>query len=233
MLAFAATDALGQSSLWIRPLNSSEAQKMDQTERALLPFWSPDSQFIGFWAGGKLKKIARSGGIPEVICNVPEIAQGTWGKDGIILFARSVNSPIFRVSPDGANATPATSLLPGQVSQMWVQFLPDGKHFIYLARTSLTADDPQARMYAQTLGGGAPIELLATQSRAIAVPEYLLFVQQQSLYAQRMDWKALRKLGEPLLVARNVAASPLPWDFRIHCLAKRRADLRHSTGVVF
>ena len=126
-LAFAATDASGQSSLWIRPLGSSEAQRMDQTEGALLPFWSPDSQFIGFWAGGKLKKIRRSGGSPEVIFSVPEIAQGAWGPDGTILFAKAVNSPIFRVSPNGANATPATSLLPGQVSHMWVQFLPDGK----------------------------------------------------------------------------------------------------------
>ena len=74
-LAFAATDASGESSLWIRPLDSSEAQRMDQTEQALLPFWSPDSQFIGFWAGGKLKKIRRSGGSPEVIFSVPEIAQ--------------------------------------------------------------------------------------------------------------------------------------------------------------
>src|SRR4029453_4141013 len=65
MLAFAATDASGESSLWIRPLSSSEVRKMEQTEGALLPFWSPDSQFIGFWAGGKLKKIRRSGGIPE------------------------------------------------------------------------------------------------------------------------------------------------------------------------
>ncbi len=78
-LAFAATDASGQSSLWIRPLDSSEARRMDHTERALLPFWSPDSQFIGFWADGKLKKIRRSGGSPEVIFSVPEIAQGTWG----------------------------------------------------------------------------------------------------------------------------------------------------------
>src|SRR4030095_7772533 len=54
-LAFAATDASGQSSLWIRPLDASEAQRMDHTERALLPFWSPDSEFIGFWADGKLK----------------------------------------------------------------------------------------------------------------------------------------------------------------------------------
>src|SRR5215467_7366369 len=142
MLAFSATDASGQSSLWIRPLSSAEARRMDQTEGALLPFWSRDSQFVGFWAAGKLKKIGRTGGVPEVICSVPEIAQGAWGSDGTILFAKAVNSPIFRVTSDGANVTPVTSLSPGQVSQMWVQFLPDGKHFIYLARTSLTTDDP-------------------------------------------------------------------------------------------
>src|ERR1700757_984797 len=207
-LAFAATDATGQSSLWVRSLSSSEAQQLEQTEGALLPFWSPDSEFIGFWAGAKLKKVRRSGGIPEVICSVPEIAQGAWGADGTILFARAVNRPIVRVAPGGGTATAVTSLLPGQVSQMWVQFLPDGKHFIYLARTSLTSSDPDAKIYAQSLEGGPPIMLLATQSRAIAVPDYLLFARDRTLFAQRMDWKALRKIGEPSLLARNVAASP-------------------------
>jgi Tol biopolymer transport system component len=207
-LAFAATDASGNSFLWVRDLSSSEAQRIEQTEGALLPFWSPDSQFIGFWAGAKLKKVRRSGGIPEVIYSVPEIAQGTWGPDGSILFARAVNSPILRISPTDGAATPVTSLLPSQVSQMWVQFLPDGKHFIYLARTSLTSSDPGAKIYAQSLEGGDPILLLANQSRAVAVPDYLLFVQDQGLFAQRMDWKAARKMGEPLLLARNVAASP-------------------------
>ena len=208
MLAFAATDASGQSSLWVRPLSSSEAQRIDQTAGALLPFWSPDSEFIGFWADGKLKKVRRSGGLPEVIYSVPEIAQGAWGPDGTILFARAVDSPILRVSPTGGGATPVTSLLPRQVSQMWVQFLPDSKRFIYLARTSLTNADPAAQIYAQSQDGEDPIPLLASQSRAIAVPDYLLFAKDQTLFAQRMDWKALRKIGQPLLVARNVAASP-------------------------
>lgn len=207
-LAFAATDASGKSFLWIRDLSSSEAQRIEQSEGALLPFWSPDSQFIGFWAGAKLKKVQRSGGLPEAIYSVPEIAQGAWGPDGTILFARAVNSPILRISPTNGAATPVTSLLPGQVSQMWVQFLPDGKHFIYLARTSLTNSDPGAKIYAQSLDGGDPILLLANQSRAIAVHDYLLFAQDQTLFAQRMDWKAVRKIGEPFLVARNVAASP-------------------------
>jgi Tol biopolymer transport system component len=207
-LAFAATDASGQSSLWIRRLDSSEAQRMDQTEEALLPFWSPDSQFIGFWAGGKLKKIRPSGGSPEVIFSVPEIAQGTWGPDGTILFAKAVNSPIFRLSPNSTNATPATTLLPGQVSHMWVQFLPDGKGFMYLARTSLAADDSQAKVYGQPLDGGSPAELLTIENRAVAVPDYLLFARQQNLFAQRMDWSTLRTIGEAVLLARNVATPP-------------------------
>jgi dipeptidyl aminopeptidase/acylaminoacyl peptidase len=207
-LAFAATDASGQSSLWIRPLDSSVAQHIDQSEGALLPFWSPDSRFVGFWAGGQLRKVRASGGVPEAIYSVPEIAQGAWGTNGTILFARAVNSPILRVAAVGGHATPVTSLRPGEVSQMWVQFLPDGKHFIYLARTSLTSDDPGAKVYAQSLDGGAPIPLLESQSRAMAVTDYLLFAQNQTLFAQRMDWKALRKIGEPSLIARNVAASP-------------------------
>jgi hypothetical protein len=208
MLAFAATDSTGQSSLWIRPLSSTEARPLDGTEGALLPFWSPDSQFVAFWAGGKLKKVRPSGGVPEVIYPVPEIAQGAWGPDGTILFARAVNSPILRApSGDGA-ATSVTSLAAGQVSHMWVQFLPDGKHFIYLARTSLASADPEAKIYAQSLDGGSPKLLRASQSRALAVPDYLLFVQDQALFAQRMDWKDLRKIDEPVLLARNVAASP-------------------------
>jgi len=207
-LAFAATDASGQSSLWVRPLSSSEARRIDQTEGALLPFWSPDSQFIGFWAGAKLKKVRPSGAIPEVICSAPEISQGAWGPYGTILFAQAVNSPILRVSENGGAAKPVTSLLPGQASHMWVQFLPDGKHFMYLARTTLTSSDSGAKIYAQSLDGGAPTMLMASQSRAVAVPDYLLFAQDQNLFAQRMDWKALRKIGEPHLLVRNVAASP-------------------------
>ncbi len=207
-LTFAATDASGQSALWVRPLASSEAQRLEQTEGALLPFWSPNSEFIGFWAGGKLKKVRRTGGVPEVIYSVPEIAQGAWGPDGTILFAKAVNSPIFRIPPNGGTATPVTSLLAGQVSQMWVQFLPDGKHFIYLARTSLTNSDPDAKIYAQSLDGGPPVVLLPTQSRVVAVPDYLLFAQDQNLFAQRMDWADLRKIGEPSLLTSSVAASP-------------------------
>jgi dipeptidyl aminopeptidase/acylaminoacyl peptidase len=207
-LAFAATDASGQSSLWIRSLSSAEAQRIEQSEGALLPFWSPDSASVGFWASGKLKKVPRSGGVPEAIYNVPEIAQGAWGPDGTILFARAVNSPILRVPATGGSATPVTTLRPGEISHMWVQFVPNSKDFIYLARTSMTSADTDAKIYAQSLDGGPPTALLASPSRAVAVPGFLMFVEDQTLFAQRMDWKNMRKMDDPLLLARNVAASP-------------------------
>jgi Tol biopolymer transport system component len=207
-LAFVATNSSVQSALWVRSLDSSEAQQLDQTEGALLPFWSPDSQFIGFWAKGKLMKVRLTGGTPEVIYSVPEIAQGAWGPDGTILFARAVHSPIFRIAPDGKSVTPVNSLLPGQVSQMWVQVLPDGKHFIYLARTTLASSDPGAKIYVQSLDGGSSTPLLSTQSRALAAPDYLLFTQDQTLLAQRMDWNTLRKIGLPQILARKIAISP-------------------------
>ena len=63
-------------------------------------------------------------------------------------------------------------------------------------------------MYAQSLSGGPPAELLTIQNRAVAVPDYLLFARQQNLFAQRIDWSTLRRIGEPVLLARNVAAPP-------------------------
>lgn len=160
---------------------------------------------MGRWKTEENKAIR---GTPETIVEVPDIAQGAWGSDGTILFARTVNSPIFRVSRYGASTTPATALLPGQVSQFWVQFSPDGKEFIYLARTSLAGDDPNAKVYAQRLDGGASVELVTTQHRPVVAAEHLLFIQQQNLFAQQMEWKSLRRTGEPWLVVRNVAASP-------------------------
>ena len=83
-----------------------------------------------------------------------------------------------------------------------------GKGFMYLARTSLAADDPQAKVYAQLFDGGTPTELLTSENRAVAVPGYLLFARQRNLFAQRMDWSTLRKVGEPALLAGNVATPP-------------------------
>src|SRR5207247_7787033 len=92
-LAVVAIGANGVQSLWMRPLGASSAQPLAGTEGASLPFWSPDSRFIGFFANGKLKKIDAAGGPPQTLCNAPNGRGGTWNREGVIVFAPDILSP--------------------------------------------------------------------------------------------------------------------------------------------
>ena len=86
-LIFPAKDALGNEALWIRPLDSLQAQRLEGTEGASYPFWSPDSRSVGFFQDGKLKKIDVTGGPPVLLCNAPVARGGAWSKSGVIVFA--------------------------------------------------------------------------------------------------------------------------------------------------
>ena len=86
-IAIVAMGADGKSQLWVRSLDTLAAQALAGTEGAFQPFWSPDSRFIGFFAGGKLKKIEVSGGPPITLCDAPDPRAGTWNRDGVIVFA--------------------------------------------------------------------------------------------------------------------------------------------------
>ena len=85
-IAIVATGADGKSQLWVRSLDTLSAQALAGTEGAFQPFWSPDSRFLGFFAGGKLKKIEVSGGPPITLCDAPDPRSGTWNRDGVIVF---------------------------------------------------------------------------------------------------------------------------------------------------
>src|SRR6185369_17452326 len=90
LIVFIAQDPNGPVSLWIRSLDSLEAQRLAGTENGSIPFWSPDSRYIAFTADGKLKKIEATGGAVQVLCDLAVggvVAEGTWGSDGTILFA--------------------------------------------------------------------------------------------------------------------------------------------------
>ena len=113
-LAFVAARRRAASQLWIRPLDGVQAQPLPGTEGASFPFWSPDSRFIAFFAGGKLKKIDTTGGVPQVLCNAAAGRGGAWNPDGIIVFTGQANSPISRVSASGGVVTAATTFDPDQ-----------------------------------------------------------------------------------------------------------------------
>lgn len=87
-LAYVAQNSDGKAMLWVRALDSLQAQALEGTEEASFPFWSPDSHSIGFFASGKLKKIESSGGPSFILCDAPNPRGGSWNQDGVILFAR-------------------------------------------------------------------------------------------------------------------------------------------------
>ncbi len=204
ILAYNATDSTGTSRVWVRPLGALAAQALPGTEGASRPFWSPDSRFLAFMAGGKLKKISVTGGPPTVICDAPSGSDGTWGRKDVILFDGRGTDPIMRVAASGGVATPQVSEdSVGHVLQVgWPEFLPDGKHFLYLSIL------PQPTLRVGSLDSEKHRDLGPCESQVQYVPPgYLLFSRGGSLVIQRFDVRALKLGGEPVPVAEQVGSS--------------------------
>ncbi len=213
-LAIVALDSSsGKQGLWVRPIGSTSAQRLDKTEDASSPFWSPDSRYIGFFAAGKLKRVAVSGGSVQTVCELSKGASertfgdgGTWNQEGVIVFAAygaTVGTPLMRVPATGGAPTAATSLEKDEMWHSWPQFLPDGRHLLYFA---VNKEAENGAIYVQELGSAKRVLVLKNTSRGgWAPPGYLLFIREGTLLAQRMDAKTFQLRGEPLAVAQDVA----------------------------
>jgi Tol biopolymer transport system component len=203
-LAFDAIDLEGKARIWVRPLSALEAQPLPGTEGGVRPFWSPDSRFIGFMADGVLKKVDVTGGPPTKICDAPGGSDGSWSREGVILFDGTGSDPIYRVSAVGGTKVAAVKLDPArkEVSVGWPEFLPDGKHFLYL----VGGEKPEDSAYwIGTLDSDKRIKLAPAQTLVTyAPPGYLLFARDKTLVAQPFDAKALKTTGEPVPLAEKI-----------------------------
>jgi Tol biopolymer transport system component len=129
----------GQPHLWVRPLDALEAQPLRGTEGGARPFWSPDSQYVAFFAAGKLRKVAIVGGPPSDICTC-QGREGVWGPENIILIG-GAGKAVMRVPATGGEPMPVTKLGDKETTHDYPKFLPDGSHFFYLARHGGAPDD--------------------------------------------------------------------------------------------
>jgi eukaryotic-like serine/threonine-protein kinase len=192
----------GRPVLWVRSLDSMSATPLKGTEEARLPFWSPDGRAIGFFAGGKLKRVDISGEPPVDVCDASLGWGGSWGADGVILFAPNSTSPLFRVPAGGGQPVRATSLDDSrkEAHHYSPQFLPDNRHFLFASESAL----PEfSGVYAGSLDGGNPRLLLRGVSEAwYASPGYLLFVQNGALMARHFDPNHLEVSGDPVVIER-------------------------------
>jgi Tol biopolymer transport system component len=200
-LAFVAAAKGGSSQVWLRPLASTQSQTIAGTEGATFPFWSPDSRFIGFFAGGKLKKVDTRGGAPETLADAPAGRGGAWNQDGVILFAGRASSAILRVSASGGPVAPATTFEPDVFTQYWPQFLPDGRRFLYYQRS---ANPDLQGIYVASLDSATSTRVLQSETRAVYGSGHLFVVRGGILFAQPFDYDRLRVSGEQIRVADGV-----------------------------
>ncbi|HYT31056.1 MAG TPA: hypothetical protein VEO37_00560, partial [Thermoanaerobaculia bacterium] len=169
---------------------------------------SPDSRFVGFFAQGKLKTISIHGGAPQTLCAASWGNGGTWSRNGVIVFAPNREGSLARISAAGGTPAAATDLdrQRRETAHYWPQFLPDGRHFLYLASSSQREN---RGIYVRSLGKDDARRVLKTDVRAAySPPGYLLFLRLGTLMAQRFDPNRLELVGEPVRVAEDVAYNP-------------------------
>ena len=152
-LAYLAAGDDGVLRVWVQSLSSLEPKLLYGTE--VLggdppPFWSPDSKFVAFYSGEKLKKTDLKGNPPQIICSVPGILiGGSWNREGVIIFGRNTGG-LMRVAANGGDAVPLTTRDATRSERVHggPSFLPDGRHFLYSRFSSVLENNGRIRRLA-------------------------------------------------------------------------------------
>jgi Tol biopolymer transport system component len=212
-LMFVGAEASGRR-LFVRDLSSVDAVGIPGTEGARQPFWSPDGQSIGFFAGGKLMKVALRGGAPVALADAPDPRGGTWNAAGTIVFQPLYrDSSLFCVSSAGGSAEPVTELdeSADDVTQKWPVFLPDGEHFLFQL---VSLDDSRRGIYLGRLGDPARSArlLFRSETGAAYVPRpdgrtgFILSAMGDHVEVRRFDNVSLTLEGDARMLRLAAAA---------------------------
>jgi eukaryotic-like serine/threonine-protein kinase len=200
-IVFVATSQ-GHPQLFVRALESVSARALPGTDGASLPFWAPDNGSVGFFADGKLKRIDIESGSVQELAEAVFLGGASWSRDNVILFCSGGPLPLVSVPAGGGEAVPATRLEEGHTGHSFPHFLPDGRHFTYYVRGG-----PDVRgVYLGQLGEPGGRRLLDAESGATyASSGHLLFVRQETLFAQAFDLDRLQLTGNASPVADQLA----------------------------
>jgi Tol biopolymer transport system component len=215
-LVFVGAEASGRR-LFVRDLSSRDAVAIPGTDGARQPFWSPDGQSVGFFAAGKLMKVALRGGAPVALANAPDPRGGTWNAAGIIVFQPLYrDTSLFRVSSAGGAAEPVTRLdeTAGDVTHKWPVFLPDGDHFLFQV---ISVDDSRRGIYLARLGdpthGAQPLFRSETGAAYVPSPDgrsgLVLSARGDHVEVRRFDHVSLKLQGDAQMLQLAAADGTL------------------------
>ena len=204
---------ISQEKLFTRQLDQPKATELAGTQGAFAPFFSPDGQWVAFFAGAKLKKISVEGGAPMVLCDALYGLGGSWGQDGNIIAALSFPAALSQIASTGGTPTPVTELVQGEVNQVWPQILPGGKAVLFTAGApgDLTNFN-QASIEVMSLRDHRRKTLLGgTFGRYLATSNgvgHLVYINNGTLFAVAFDLNALEVRGTPVPLLEQVAYNP-------------------------
>jgi Tol biopolymer transport system component len=208
-IAFVADTAEGVPIVYVRAVDAIAPVALRGTEQASsFIFWSPDGRWVAFFAGGKLKKIQVDGGNPLTICDWLGSFSGTWNANGVILLGGRTG--IERVSAEGGEPTPVTKTAADEALLIATSFLPDGRHFLYVAFEKVApAAAPVRRVFVGGLGSNdrTPLLTIAAGDDAINVAYaagFLFRVRAGALVAHPFDVARLTPPGEAIPVVEAV-----------------------------
>jgi serine/threonine protein kinase/Tol biopolymer transport system component len=204
-LAYVAIQS-GTQQLHLRAMDSLDANPIPGTEGATEPFYSPDGQWLGFFSGGKLKKVSVSGGAAITVSGVESIHAGaSWGSQGNIIFG-SVTEPLKQMSESGGAPQLLTRLEKGETSHRWPEFLPNGKAVLFAAGNG--GNWSGALIAVQSVGTGERRNLVQDGTYPhYAPPGHLLFVQGGTLMAVPFDPQRLATTGAAVPMVEGIQQS--------------------------
>jgi eukaryotic-like serine/threonine-protein kinase len=214
MLAFVTPDqSSGANMLGLQRVGSPGITILPGTQGASYPFWSPDDSYVAFFADGKLKKVAASGGVPQVLAIATSGRGGSWSRRGVIVFSPQASGWLWKVNADGSNVVSLTDKIFDArqiVSHRWPVFLPDGEHFLYIAVSFTNNLDNSARgIYVGSLSGEAKRLISAAQSNPGYANGYLFYLDdKKSLRASQVDVSKGTVSGESQVVTDQIGYQP-------------------------
>ena len=231
----------GQSQLMVRDLDSLSSRVLI-TGTVRYPFWSPDSRSIAFWSPGRLQKIDVAGGPALTLCSAAAINGGTWGTEGVIVFAPAAGGALQRVSATGGTPSEATSfdLGTGDRAHVFPWFLPDGRHFLY---TAVSIDEDKSVIYVgDSHSKDVHVKVTVVNSNVVYVPSsgmrtasgiqgggYLLFAREHTLMAQSFDASKLTTTGDAFPVVDKLDTRNAPR--RGYFSASENGTLAYTSGA--
>jgi serine/threonine protein kinase/WD40 repeat protein len=231
-LVFWSNGPSGKPRLSTHLLSQSQSTVLPGTESAHPnAFFSPNGEWVGFFADTKLKKVPVQGGAPVVICDARNARGASWGDDDNIVFAPDLRGGLVRVSANGGVPRPLTELKAGETSHRWPQVLPGAKVVLFTAGSGMNWDHASIEIQSLTTGQRNALHKGGSYGRFLP-SGHLVYVQQSTLFARAFDLDRKEFTGPPAQILEDVANEAVTGSahFDFSTAPAGHGSLVHRTG---